>query len=299
MATIDTYRLPGRIGSQPEGITAGIDGDFYVGSLRDGSIFCGRLDSEAAQVWQPPGGDGRTCVLGMALHADHSLVACGGTTGHVFVYDLASGGLVARRTVASEPTLLNDVWVVGDVAYVTDSARPVIWRLGLADFGATGAGGVGEPEVFADLAAAGDAAFLNGIVATADGSALLVAAQGTGTLWRVDLASGAAGQVELPDRYEFAADGLLLLDEHTLLGVCNEGDTPETAVFFLAGLRLDATARVGVPLGRWIDPRMDAPTTIAFGEDGRLLLVNSQLGRRDPAPPFEVIAMDVPREARA
>jgi Cu-Zn family superoxide dismutase len=294
MTTIETYRLPGDISSRPEGITTGIDADFYVGSLRDGSIFHGRLDSETAQVWQQPGEDGRTSVLGMALHAGRNLVACGGRTGHVFVYDLASGGLVARRTVASEPTLLNDVWVVGDTAYVTDSARPVVWRLSLAD-----PGGVGEPEVFADLAAAGETPYLNGVVATADESALIVAAQAVGALWRVDLASGAARTVELPEGYQFAADGLLLLDDRTLLGICNEGDTRETAVFFLEGLRLDGSASVGVPFGRWTDPRMDTPTTIAVAADGRLLLVNSQLARLEPVPPFTVIAMNVPHEAVA
>lgn len=293
MTPLTRYDLPGRT-VQPEGITHGLDHDFYVGSIPDGTIFRGRLDSAEMSVWQPPGVDGRTSVLGLALHGTRNLVACGGETGHVFVYDLATRGLVGRRSVPTSPALLNDVWVVGDNAYITDSETPVIWRLPLANDGAA----LGEPEVFADLSHAGPGAYLNGIVATADESALLVAAQGAGTLWRVALATRAVSEVRLPDGYRFAADGLLLLDPTTLIGLCAERTSEGDVVDYLAALRLDDQASTAAPLGRWSDDRFDAPTTLARAADGRLLLVNSQLGRDEPILPFHVIAMDMPAELR-
>ncbi|GAT68621.1 superoxide dismutase [Planomonospora sphaerica] len=287
MAIIPAYTLPGEK-VMPEGIAYSSGHGFYAGSTTDGTIFRGRLDDELTQVWQPPGKDARTCVLGLAVHRNRWLVACGGATGHLFVYDLADSALLARRTVPATDTLLNDVWTVGEAAFVTDSVRPVLWRLPLG----TTPQAIGEPEIFADLSGAGANAFLNGITATADGTALLVAAQGTGTLWRVETASGAVEQVRLPDGYRFCADGLLLLDDRLLFGLVNE--TRESRIVFsLAVVALDADARKAVPVGRWDDPRFDTPTTIALAQQ-RLLVVNSQLTRAEPAAPFHVISMDLP-----
>ncbi|GII05316.1 hypothetical protein [Planobispora takensis] len=287
VAIISAYTLPGE-NVMPEGIAYSSDHGFYAGSSTDGTIFRGCLDDELAQVWQPPGKDARTCVLGLAVHRDQWLVACGGQTGHLFVYNMAEAALLARRTVPATSTLLNDVWTVGEAAFVTDSARPVLWRLPL---GATPQD-IGEPQIFADLSGAGAGAFLNGITATADGTALLVAAQGTGTLWRVETASGAVEQVRLPEGYRFGADGLLLLDDHLLAGVVNQ-TRRDTLVFSLAVVALDAAARTAVPAGTWDDSRFDTPTTITLAQQ-RLLVVNSQLTRAEPAAPFHVISMDLP-----
>ena len=65
----------------------------------------------------------------MAIDGRERLLVCGGNTGRFFVFDTESGEQIARRTVQTTPTLLNDVFVVGDHAYITDSARPVIWRV--------------------------------------------------------------------------------------------------------------------------------------------------------------------------
>ena len=247
--TITEYLLPGeRV--MPEGIVVGPDNDFFAGSSADGTIYRGRLNEQVAKVWQEPDEDGRTSVLGMAVYQGERLIVCGGKTGHLFVYDIASEMLVSRATVAG---FLNDVCIVGDHAYATDSSRPVVWRFDLMG---------GADEVPVD--GAGEDAYLNGIVATPDGS-LLAAAQGTEMLWRIDLETGKAEK--LADR--FAADGLLLIGD-VLYGLCNEGTTMEDAVFFLAGLRID-DARSVTPLGRFTDPRFDTPTTLDT-DGGRLLI---------------------------
>jgi Cu-Zn family superoxide dismutase len=263
------YLLPGeRV--LPEGIVVGPDADFYTGSSADGTIYHCRLDEPEAQVWLEAGEDGRDSALGMAIHNETKLVICGGRTGLVWVYEIASGQLLSRLMTDGFP---NDVCVVGNTMYVTDSAQPVLHY-----------GPVGGELTTLDMSPAGPDAYLNGIVATPD--AILVAAQGTEMLWRVDLATGAVSK--LADG--FGADGMLLVGD-TLYGLCNEGTSIDDAVFFLAGVRLNADATRAQPLGRFVDPRFDTPTTL--DTDGeRFLIVNAQFAKgAAAAPPFQVIAV--------
>lgn len=292
---IDRYVLPGdRV--FPEGITEGRDGSFFVGSTADGALYRLHSDRPEAEVWSPGGQDGRTELLGLHVDPRGRLVACGGSTGSLFVYDVATGALVARRSVPADRSLLNDVVTDARSAYVTDSARPVLWRLPLDT---DGAGAVGEPELVADLADAGadEDSFLNGIVL--DRGALLVAAQGSGTLWRVDPGSGAARRVDLGG-LEFGADGLLLREDQDgtlLLGVTNRGETRESVTFALTVLRLaedrrsaDLVAELPLPAEEY-----DVPTTLA--DDGeRVLVVCGQVLHPDePRPPFLVRATALAR----
>jgi Cu-Zn family superoxide dismutase len=271
--TFDEYVLPGdRV--LPEGIVVGPDRLFYAGSSVDGTVFRGHLDRPTTEAWLAPGLDGRISALGMAIR-DGRLVICGGRAGRLFVYDLSSGELLDSKAVDG---FLNDVCFLGDACYVTDSARPVLWRY---EFG----GDLTE----VGMPAATEDAYLNGITATPGGEALLVAAQGTETLWRLEPDSGKAELVA----EDYCADGLLLIGD-TLYGACNRGETMEDAVFFLAGLRLEEDGRRTTPLGTYVEDRFSTPTTL--DTDGeRLLIVNSQFAKRDSAaPPFQVIAVPVP-----
>ena len=268
----------------PEGITEGPGTTFYVGSIDTGTIYRGDLDHGVAEVWLPGGLDQRTSVGGLQRDSAGRLVACGLATGHVFVYEVDSGALIARRTVPAEGAFLNDVDVVDGVAYVTDSAYPRVWALSL------GPDTVGEPAVFCDLSEYGLAApnYLNGIVGTADRTAVLVADQAQEALWRVELATGAAAPVELIDS-QFCADGMALLEPGLLLGVSNRGETQDDAVFFVSTVRSDdgwATARV---TREHADPRWRTPTTLAIVA-GRVLVVDAQLwSRPGPKLPFTVL----------
>lgn len=274
--TISAYLLPGDW-VRPEGITLGPSGDFFSGSSADGTIYHCALAEPTAEIWSPPGTDGRTVALGMDLYDDKQLVVCGGKTGALFGYDVASRAVISKRVVDG---YLNDVQVVGDYAYATDSSRPVVWQFELL--------GRAEPKPI-ELVDAGPDAYLNGIVATSDGSALLVAAQGTEVLWRVELADGSASAIA----HDFAADGLLLLGD-TLIGVCNRGETVQSAEFFLAALELTDNARTATPIGECTDPRFDTPTTLV-ADGNRLLVVNAQFAKgADAAPPFEVLVVPTP-----
>ncbi len=273
-------------GSQvyPEGITEGAGNSFYVGSIDAGTIYRGDLDHAVAEVWLPGGLDQRTSVGGLHWDGDGQLVACGLATGHVFVYDTGTGALIARRTVQADEPFLNDVFVVDSTAYLTDSSRPVVWALPL------GPDSVGEPAVFCDLSrhGLGGPSYLNGIVATADRSALLVSDQAQEALWRVDLETAAASPVELGDS-QLCADGLALLEPGLLIGVSNRGESRDDAVFVVSTVRSDdgwATARV---TREHSDPRWTVPTTLAV-VDGRVLVVEAQLwSRPEPRLPFRVL----------
>jgi sugar lactone lactonase YvrE len=291
--TIETYLLPAGH-ALPEGITEGPGEQFFVGSLVDGAIARGSLGSAQVDPWLPGGQDDRTAVAGLHVDPYGRLHACGLRTGWMFAYDVASGELVARHRVPAGETLLNDVITTGDWAWVTDSARPVLWRLPLT------AEGVGEPELFADLAPAGVAedGFLNGIVHVADADTLLVAAQGSGELWAVHTDTGAARRVDLGGA-EFAADGLVLLGPRTLLGVTNEGETREDVVFGLTVLDLADDLTRGRVVEEVREDRLDSPTTAAAVGD-RLLVVCSQLVHQDhTVEPFEVASLPLPRPTPA
>jgi Cu-Zn family superoxide dismutase len=275
--SVTAYHLPGgRV--RPEGITLSPDGTFFAGSSADGTLYQCALDAPVAEIWSPPGADGRTVALGLTIAARGLLVVCGGKTGDLFTYDVAGRALVSRWHVDG---YLNDVCVIGDLAYVTDSSRPVVWCFDL---------GSDAPPTALNLPAAGPDAYLNGIVASADGTALLIAAQGTEVLWRLDLADLSATALATG----FAADGLLLTGG-TLIGVCNEGDTLATAEFFLTAHELSPDGRTATHLGRYTDPAFDTPTTLATDGE-RLLVVNGQFAKGEAAaPPYEVVAIPVPR----
>jgi Cu-Zn family superoxide dismutase len=289
---IDTYILPhGLPDVMPEGIADDRDGlTFYVSSARHGTVYRGRADRPELEIWQPAGADGRTQALGMTVDPRGRLLVCGWETGHVFAYDTGTGALSARVTVRAEVTGLNDVCVLDGYAYVTDSRRPVIWRLAVA-------GDVlGEPEEWIDLTAFGAPAaqdcFLNGIVPAMDAGALLVADQAEEVLWRVDVAARTAVRVDLGGEH-VAADGMVWADGG-LLYACDNSEEDGTIRMWLTALRIADDAHSGVVVGRWERPVADTPTTLAY-LGGRLLLVNSQMfaersgGRL--APPFTVSAL--------
>lgn len=287
------YELPGDA-VFPEGITEGPGSSFFVGSLGDGTIFRGDLATGSMSVWLGPDGDGRTSIAGLDVDRHGRLLACAIDTGELYAYDLSSAELVARQRFPvdgdAEPQP-NDVVVSGDTAYVTDTRRSVVWRV------PAGADGVGAPEVLADLSGPEwpEGLYLNGIVASPDGSLLLVAAQGTGHLWRVPTDGSKVEAVAL-DGYVFNADGMLLAGD-VVYGVTNRGESWDDVTFAVSALRLAADWRSGVLLGELTDPGWSSPTTLAH-VDGKLLVVCSQLKARrtgtPPRLPFEVIARDLP-----
>lgn len=279
------YELPGdRV--FPEGVAVDkSNGDFFVGSSEDGTVFRGNVASDDVQVFLPGGSDGRTGATGLKIDPQGRLWIAGRYTGSVFVHDAATGKLVSvLRTPPAQRTLMNDLTFTRDAAYVTDSYRPVLWRAARTDRS------VGQLEPWLDLRQTPiptDADFnLNGVSASDDGRYLLTVHFASGRLFRIDTSTKQVVEVDLGGRTLRTGDGLLL-DGTLLLAVLEQ---PGEVV--PVRLTDDLTrGTVGEPFGK---DDLHLPTTLAEHE-GKVLVVNSQLDRTDsPELPFTITALPLP-----
>ncbi|MFC6618167.1 SMP-30/gluconolactonase/LRE family protein [Deinococcus radiophilus] len=188
---------------------------------------------------------------------------------------LDKGGMVLKvlETPKSPAPFVNDLTLAPDgFVYVTDSQRPVIFRVS-PDM---------ELSAWLDLSGTpiqyGEGVNLNGIVATPDGRALLIAQTNTGDLWRVDLRTKAVARVMTGLDH---ADGLWL-DGRTLYVARNTAQVVSRVE--LAADYASGTLVAEEPLGG-----LRFPTTLtAVGND--LVVVQGQLNRRSGTPetPFKL-----------
>ncbi|GIG39218.1 SMP-30/gluconolactonase/LRE family protein [Cellulomonas phragmiteti] len=275
----------------PEGVAAR-GTDFYVSSTTDGTIYRGNLRHPTATPFLAGGQDGRTMAVGLEVDGRTLLVA-GGATGRVWAYDLRTRELTGSWQVAQDgtPTFVNDLTVGprGDV-YVTDSSRPVLYRIDGRERRTTTTALL-EPVVSfegTDFTYDQDIN-ANGLVVSRDGRHAVVAKTRTGELFRVGLADGSVQRIDLGGA-SVAGDGLLL-DGHRLLAA-EWTAGPQSVVV----VRLDRDLRSGTVLSRTTDPSFDDPTTIARA-GGSLLVVNSQFATRAAGGtpgPFTVSRIPVP-----
>ena len=96
---------------------------------------------------------------------------------------------------------------------------------------------------------------LNGIARTPDRSALIVVQSNTGTLYRVDPATGASTVVDVPGHTFTNGDGLLTVGR-TLYVVQNRLNQ-------VAVVRLNPSGTAGTLTCTITDPNFDVPTTVA------------------------------------
>jgi sugar lactone lactonase YvrE len=285
----ERYVLPGEQ-VFPEGVAYQSDtGDFYVGSTTDGTVFRGNVEGgpKEAEVFLEPESDGRTTAIGMEVGEDGRLFIAGGDTGRIFVYDTESTDQIRRLdTSDAGATFLNDVAVTPDGdAYVTDSLRPVLFRV------PSTVDGVGEVEPwlnFEETPAEYEEGYnFNGIDATEDGRYLVAVQSNTGELFRIDIESKQVVEINLGGETLTNGDGLLL-DGRTVYVVRNEQA-------LIVAVKLSGEyirGKVGEP---FTDPSFAFPTTIAK-TDGRLLVVNSQFDKQEGEAelPFTVSSVEVP-----
>ncbi|CAA9544406.1 MAG: Superoxide dismutase [Cu-Zn] precursor [uncultured Thermoleophilia bacterium] len=282
-AAIRTYVLPGAA-VYPEGIAYEPSRrSFYVSSTTDGTIFRGRLGGGSAQVWLPPGTDGRSTAIGLKVDDRRGrLYVAGGSTGGIWVYDTDTKALLARFSNGkpAAQTFVNDIAVTrGGTAYATDSLSPVLYRI-------TNRPGrriryeqwlcfEGTPLQYTP------GFNVNGIAATPDGRTLLVVQSNTGFLFRIDVATKRVTRVAL-DGLITAGDGLLL-EGRTLFVVRN-------ALGRIERIRLSRNLTSGTVRAVIEDPTFAFPTTVARARRN-LLVVNSQFDKRQsgtPVLPFTV-----------
>jgi sugar lactone lactonase YvrE len=276
----DVIALPN--GFQPEGIAIGPGGTGYVGSLADGDVYV--FDVRTGEEITTLEGQGTPSV---GLKVDHRgrLFIAGGPTGEARVVDAGTGELLETYDLTDGPTFVNDVVVTRDAAWFTDSQQAQLYRLPLGPGGALP--DAGEVEV---VPLTGDwvqvAGFnANGIVETPDHQALLVIQSATGTLFRVDPATGVATAVDLGGVTLPNGDGLLVVGR-TLYVVQNQLNT-------VAVVTLDPTGTSGELVDQLTDPDFQVPTTVARYGDS-LFLPNARFGT-PPTPDTEYSVVRIDR----
>ncbi|MGP9018826.1 SMP-30/gluconolactonase/LRE family protein [Streptomyces sp. BR1] len=277
------YELPGDR-AYPEGIAADPrTGDIYVGSYTTGAVYKATPGHRAAQVFLPSGTDGRKTANGLKVDWAGRLWVIDSTTG-VTVYDVHNRTLLARFDVPTGTTrFLNDLVIGPDgTAYVTDSVRPVIYRITPAQLtDATAHGGRAALTDHYDLSAAvpqhpAGSFTLNGIAADPAGRYLLAVDMTGGGLYRVDIASGATSKVAMTGGDLTNGDGLDLTG-HTLRAAQNKSNT-----LTRWHVSPDGTS---ARLERHVtDPSLQIPTTLVRTH-GRTLVVRSQFDKGGPMGP--------------
>ncbi|RTR29857.1 superoxide dismutase family protein [Deinococcus radiophilus] len=267
------YELPGAQ-TFPEGVAYDAQrGLLLTGSSQNGNIYAVNAQSGEVKLHSPGGAVGRQAAVGLELDPQGRLWIAGGAQGTVSVLD--KGGMVLKvlETPKSPAPFVNDLTLAPDgFVYVTDSQRPVIFRVS-PDM---------ELSAWLDLSGTpiqyGEGVNLNGIVATPDGRALLIAQTNTGDLWRVDLRTKAVARVMTGLDH---ADGLWL-DGRTLYVARNTAQVVSRVE--LAADYASGTLVAEEPLGG-----LRFPTTLtAVGND--LVVVQGQLNRRSGTPetPFKL-----------
>lgn len=272
------YVLPGAA-VFPEGVAfQPSTGSFFVSSTTDGTILRGHVSEPTAAVFLPGAEGGRTTAIGLEVD-DTLLYVVGGGTGRIFVYDTETAATLASLETGAGG-FLNDVATTkkGD-AYVTDSFRPVLWRVS-PDLSTV------EPWLnFAGTPIRYGPGFnLNGIVATPDGKYLIVAKSNTAQLFRIDVETKEI--VEIVTDQPTGGDGLQL-QGHSLYAVAGGG---------ILEVQLSGDYSSGQVVSRTVDPSFRSPTTNAIAR-GRMLVVNSQFAQRPTGTqvlPFTVSSIAIP-----
>lgn len=273
----ETIALPD--GFQPEGIEAGRGTSFFVGSLAGGAIYRGDLRTGEGEVLVEPTGG---VVVGVLYEAANDrLWVAGGPTGGIRAYDATTGELLATYVVPGSG-FLNDVAIADGAVYVTDSAQQ---QLAVVPLGAGGA----LPDAATTLPLTGEIQYTpgfnaNGIVATAGGRWLVLVQSSTGTLFRVDPATGETAAIDLGGASLPNGDGLELRGS-TLYAVQNRLNQ-------VAVVDLDGQALTGEVTSVITDSDLDVPTTVAFAA-GRLWAVNARFGT-PPGPGTEYDVVRLP-----
>jgi Cu-Zn family superoxide dismutase len=283
-----TYILPGT-NVFPEGVAFDRkSGDFFVSSTTNGAIFRGNISEPQTEVFLPGNTDGRTAAVGLKVDDQGRLFIAGGNTGKVFVYDTATGTLLATFDNDLAATFINDVAITKDgTAYFTDSVNPFLYRVTQNEQGQF------EFERWLDFTGtpfAYQPGFnANGIAASPNGKYLIVVQSNTGKLFRIEIATKEVTEIDLGGVALTNGDGILLKGRR-LYVVRNRQEQ-------IVKVQLTGNLSSGTVVSSTTDESFGYPTTIAEAR-GRLLVVNSQFDRRGPGLtpdlPFTVASVKRP-----
>lgn len=282
----DVYVLSGDDGgSKFEGI--GVDRHqrtFYVSEVTGGEIHRGNVRTGETEEWMPEGADGRFTARGITTDRHDRVYIAGGPNGidtdrpDLWIYK-PDGTLLAALRVDEPNSFINDVAIGPDgAAYFTNSNAPQVFRVAREH---------GEWQVTTWADATGtidqqDGFNLGGIVVSPDRKSLIVAQGNVGKLWRFDLSTAQATEVDTGGADLTNADGLVRRNRQ-LIVVRNFSRA-------LTTLRLDRTGgHAGLVNEIATDP--DRVFTTAKIAAGRLLLIDSHFDEQIAEPPYEVVAL--------
>ncbi|MFJ1805079.1 MULTISPECIES: SMP-30/gluconolactonase/LRE family protein [unclassified Streptomyces] len=272
------YPLPD--GWLPEGIAIGGKPYAYQGSRANGGVFRTDLRTGEGTVLYA-GGTGQVAV---GLKLDHDgLLYVAGSTGVARVIDSRTGRLVTTHQLTpSAGHFINDVTLLGDRAWFTDSRDAVLYGVprGRAD------GGIRALPLTGDWVQLPDVNNANGIVGTPDGRGLIVVKSTPGELYNVNLRTGRATRITLSGAADVVnGDGLYRIGR-TLYVVQNRLNK-------ITVWSLDRTATSATLTRTITDPRFDVPTTAARYGD-RLYLVNARFTSPQlPETTFTAVAVSI------
>ena len=254
-------------GFQPEGVTVGRGDTAFVGSVGSGAIYKINLLTGEGSVFVAPQETQRVAGLAYDRRTDLLYVA-GAESGNALVYDGLTGQLTANVQFATDPKgFVNDVALANDVVYFTDSSLPHVYQLPLAP-----GSHLPDPSASRTISLTGDFEYLpeglngNGIVASDDGTKLIVAHTDLGKLYVVDAATGETTELVLDGEVEIYHDGLVLAGD--TLYVVNYNDKVYV-------VELDPEWTSGKLVRTLTDPKLEAPSTAAIHGDA-LYVVNAR-----------------------
>ncbi|MEV4239477.1 SMP-30/gluconolactonase/LRE family protein [Nocardia sp. NPDC050408] len=291
------YELPGdRV--YPEGIA--VDprtGDTYVGSYANGAVYRATPGATRAEIFLPEGADGRKTANGLKVDAAGRLWVIDSTAG-VAVYDTGSRALIARFDVTGAgPRLVNDLAITPDgSAYLTDSLRPVVYRVTPEQVIAAH-GGKADLTAQFDLSTSisphtPDAFTLNGIASDDSGRYLLIVDMNSGELYRVATAANSPAPISRVTMHGADlkhGDGLELHGS-TLWAAQNASNAITRWKITDDGATVELERKIA-------DESLRIPTTLVRSND-RTLVVSSQfdkggpMGPGTPTMPFAVLTVD-------
>jgi sugar lactone lactonase YvrE len=239
-------------GWRAEGIAVGRGHTFYAGDTATGSIYKGDLRTGEGSVLVPGRVGGS--VFGVFADNRDRIFAAGGRNCDAWVYDAATGAVIAHYTLTAPPCFINDVSVTNSGAYFTNTiGLSALFKIPIGPNGELGTTTETIPVPFTGG---------NGIEATADGKTLVAVSITTGTLYAIDTESNAASEIVL-DKPLVRGDGLILQGK-TLYYVENLPVGADVAVVELAPDLSSGT--VGARLNSADDPIVSPATADRFGQ---------------------------------
>lgn len=274
-------------GFRPEGIAVGEGTTFYVGSIPTGAIFRGDLGTGEGEVLVPAQ-EGRAATGLKYDERTGLLFVAGAGTGFAYVYDGETGENVAEIQLTTMRRFINDVVLTEDAAYFTNSLRPFLYRVPLAENGE-----LPDPITVEEIRLKGEYQFTpgafnaNGIAATPNGKTLIIVNSVDGVLYNVDPNTGVATRIKLRKGDVPNGDGILLRGE-TLYVVQNRLNK-------IAVIELNSDLTAGAIVDEITSKLFRVPTTIARFEN-TLYAVNARFDVEMPTPETEYEVVRVPRK---